>query len=107
MTDQLPDPVRRAIDAAVAGDTDGFLAEFAESGSVDDWGRLFTGHGAIRGWSDNEFIGRQVTLDERGAQVDGPDVTVTAQVGGNGFNGPSNFVFTLDGDRVVLMRITG
>jgi hypothetical protein len=107
MTDQLPEPVRRAIDAALAGDTDGFLAEFPEDGAVDDWGRLFTGHGAIRGWSDNEFIGRQVTLDVRDVKVNGHDVTVTAQVGGNGFNGPSNFVFTLDGDRVMLMRITG
>ena len=104
---QLPEPVRGALEAALAGDTDGFVAPFGESGVVDDWGRLFTGQGSIRGWSDNEFVGRQVTLDVTDVRVDGNDVTVSARVGGNGFNGPSNFVFTVDGDRISLLRITG
>ena len=102
----LPAPVRRAIDAATSGDTAGFLAEFGATGAVDDWGRVFTGPDAIRGWSDAEFIGKQVTLDVTGVDVDGAVVTVTAQVGGQGFNGPSHFAFTVEGDHVSLMRIT-
>jgi hypothetical protein len=63
----LPPPVRSAIDAANAGDTDAFLAAFTPDGVVDDWG--------------------------------------TAQVGGSGFNGPSQFTFTVDGERVSRMTI--
>jgi hypothetical protein len=103
----LPAPVRRAVTAATSGDTDGFLAEFGDTGAVDDWGRVFTGPAAIRGWSDAEFIGKQVTLDVTGVRTDGDVVTISARVGGNGFNGPSDFAFTLDGDRVTMMRITG
>ncbi|GHJ37958.1 nuclear transport factor 2 family protein [Streptomyces sp. TS71-3] len=106
-TAALPAPVRRALDAANNGDTDAFLAVFTEDGAVNDWGREFRGGDAIRGWSDAEFIGKQVTLDVTGTRADGDTVTVSAQVGGSGFNGPSDFAFTVAGDRVSLMRITG
>ena len=39
MTIDLPTPVRAAIDAANANDTDAFLACFPPDGVVDDWGR--------------------------------------------------------------------
>ena len=43
-----------------------------------------------------------------GETVTSDDVTtVTAQVGGSGFNGPSHFAFTVGGGRIHLMRITG
>ncbi|HVV22047.1 MAG TPA: nuclear transport factor 2 family protein [Pseudonocardiaceae bacterium] len=103
----LPGPVRSAVDAANNGDIDGFLALFGEHGSVNDWGRVFTGPAAIRQWSDAEFIGKQVTLDVTGVRTHGDVVTVSAQVGGNGFNGPSDFAFTVDGDHLALMRISG
>jgi len=101
----VPAPVRRLLDAANANDTDAFLACFTGDGTVDDWGREFTGPEAIRGWSDAEFIGKRVTLDVRGAEQDGDTTVVTAEVGGDGFNGPSHFGFDLDGDRVARMTI--
>jgi hypothetical protein len=103
----LPVPVQRAVDAATSGDTDGFLAVFGDTGAVDDWGRVFRGPVEIRRWSDAEFIGQQVTLDVDGVRTDGDVVTISAQVGGNGFNGPSHFAFTVHGDQISLMRITG
>ncbi|PRX96774.1 nuclear transport factor 2 family protein [Allonocardiopsis opalescens] len=103
----LPDPVERALAAANGGDTDGFLAAFAPGGAVDDWGRVFRGPAEIRRWSDAEFIGKRVSLEVTGVRSEGGTTTVSAQVGGDGFNGPSDFAFTLDGDRVSLMRITG
>mgnify|MGYP001599985725 CR=1 FL=1 len=51
--------------------------------------------------------GKQVTLRVTDSRTEGDTTTVSAQVGGNGFNGPSDFVFTLAGDRIALMRITG
>jgi ketosteroid isomerase-like protein len=106
MTTELPAPVQAAVDAANAGDVEAYLDTFSADGAVDDWGRVFRGRAAIREWSDAEFIGKQVVLDVTGMDRSGDTVTITAQVGGNGFNGPSHFAFTLDGDRVSLMRIT-
>jgi hypothetical protein len=106
MSDVVPSPVQRLIDATNAGDTAAFLAVFTEDGAVDDWGRTFRGVDAITGWSDAEFIGKQVTLDITTADVSGQVTTIVAQVGGNGFNGPSTFGFTTAGDRVSLMTIT-
>jgi hypothetical protein len=105
MTIDLPAPVRAAVDAANAGDTDAFLACFPADGVVDDWHRHFRGHDAIRGWSDREFIGVHVTLEVTGVTAHDDDVTVTAQVGGDGFNGPSHFTFRLAGDQVTRMTI--
>jgi SnoaL-like protein len=104
MTD-LPEPVSRLLDAANANDIDAFLASFGPDGVVDDWGREFRGPGAIRGWSDREFIGVNVTLDVTGVTQQEGATTVAAQVGGSGFNGPSHFTFEVDGDRVSRMTI--
>jgi ketosteroid isomerase-like protein len=101
----LPGPVAAAIDAANAGDLDAFLACFTPDGIVDDWGREFRGPDAITGWSDKEFIGVNVSLAVEAAETHGDDTTVTAQVGGDGFNGPSHFTFRLDGDQVARMTI--
>ena len=83
----LPDPVAKLLAAANANDIDAFLAVFTEGGVVDDWGREFVGPVAVRSWSDREFIGRRVKLDIRGIEQDGESTVVTAEVGGDGFNG--------------------
>jgi SnoaL-like protein len=97
--------VASAIDAANRGDTAAFLAAFTPGGVVDDWGREFRGPDAITGWSDKEFIGVDVSLAVEDVETTGDDTTVTAQVGGRGFNGPSHFTFRVDGDRVTRMTI--
>jgi hypothetical protein len=102
---ELPAPVAAALDAANANDTDAFLAAFAADGVVDDWGREFRGRDAIRGWSDREFIGVQVALEVTAVEQRGDETVVSAQVGGNGFNGPSHFAFGVAGDRVARMTI--
>jgi len=103
----LPIPVAAALEAASAGNIEDFLHAFAEDGAVDDWGREFRGHEAIRGWSDAEFIGKRVTLEVTGVRTEDDTTTVSARVGGDGFNGPSDFAFTVAGDRIALMRIAG
>ena len=105
---EVPTAVQNVLDAANAGDTDAFLDAFAAGdGAVDDWGRVFRGRDRIREWSDAEFIGKQVTLEVTGVRSEGATTVVSAQVGGNGFNGPSDFAFEVSGDQVALMRITG
>ncbi|GAB3895453.1 nuclear transport factor 2 family protein [Kibdelosporangium lantanae] len=101
----IPQPVQVLLDAANANDIDAFLAGFTRDGVVDDWGREFTGAERIRGWSDNEFIGKQVSLDVEETVARDGETVITAQVGGNGFNGPSHFSFRVDGDKVSRMTI--
>jgi hypothetical protein len=105
MTD-IPEPVARLLEAANRHDSDAFLACFTEDGAVDDWGREFAGGAAIKGWSDREFIGVNVALEPRETHIgsDG-DVTIAADVRGDGFNGPSHFTFRLRDDLVSRMTI--
>ena len=105
MTSSLEPAVQELLEAANKGDLTGFLATFTEDGIVDDWGREFHGAAAIQGWSDAEFIGKQVTLAVQQVERRGNESVVTAQVGGNGFNGPSHFGFQVSGDRIARMTI--
>lgn len=93
--------------ATEALDTAAFLAAFADHGVVDDGGRTFEGAAAIREWSDAEFIGKRVTLRVTGVHREGPECVVTAIVGGEGFNGPSSFVFRVMGESIGRMTIRG
>lgn len=97
--------MRNAVDAANRGDVEAFLDSFVPTGVVDDWGREFAGPEAIRGWSDAEFIGKQVSLDVTEVERDGGRTVVTAQVGGNGFTGPSHVTFEADGALLARMMI--
>jgi hypothetical protein len=106
MSVSLPAPVQAFFDATNAGDTAAFLAAFAPDGVVDDWGREFHGHEAIRRWSDGENIGVHATFDVTDVTVENGAYVVTATVGGGGFNGPSRFTFQVAGDQVTRMTIS-
>jgi hypothetical protein len=106
MSQEIPAAVQRALDAIDALDNDAFVATFAADGYVNDWGREFRGHDRVRSWSDNEFIGKQVTFTDTHVTVPGNPLTIRTQVGGEGFNGPSHFTFEVQGDAVASMTIT-
>ncbi len=103
--DPIPEPVAAALAAADANDTEAFLDCFAVDGVVDDWGREFRGREEIRGWSDREFIGVRVSLEVTEVVERDGDTVITAQVGGDGFNGPSHFTFRAAGDKLARMAI--
>lgn len=105
MTSPLPLPVQASLDATNAGDPAAFLDTFTPDGAVDDWGRLFEGPARITEWSNNEYIGKNMTLEVSSVEIDGDHVIVIAQVGGDGFNGPSTFTYRLAGDKVSRMTI--
>lgn len=106
MSTAMPEPVDRFISAVNAGDTESFLAFFPQDGVVDDWGRRFVGHDAIKGWSDREFIGAEGRMTVTRIDVNGDEASVDADWRSNHFTGPSRFVFTLRGDQIEQMRIT-
>jgi hypothetical protein len=60
---------------------------------------------AIRGWSDQEFIGVVVRLDVTAVTSRHGETVVTADVGGDGFSGLGHFSFAVDGGRVKRMTI--
>ena len=101
----LPTPVARLVEAVNDGDTEAFLALFPTDGRVDDWGRSFDGHAAIRGWSEREFTGASGTLTPREATIEGDFVTVDADWKSSFYSGDSRFVFVLKGEQVREMRI--
>ena len=102
----LPAPVRRAIDAVNAGDTEAFLAQFTAEGWIDDNGRRFTGHDEMRGWSDRELIGAHTQFEVGGSEPTDGGVAVDIEVASDGFNGYSRFAFELAGEHVSGMAIT-
>ena len=106
MTIALLPPVDALLAAIHRGDVDAFLALFHADGLVNDWGSRYVGHAQIRRWSDREFIGKQVSLAVTGTTISAGEVGISADVGGQGFNGPSHFVFVIDGSRIREMRIT-
>ncbi|HET6483122.1 MAG TPA: nuclear transport factor 2 family protein, partial [Actinoplanes sp.] len=65
----------------------------------------FRGAAKIRGWSDREFIGKQVSLDVDTVRRRGNETVITVTVGGNGYNGPGHFTFKSDGNRISRMMI--
>ena len=105
MSTALPPAVNTLIDAANANDKARFLETFTADGVVDDWGREFVGHQAIAGWSDGEFLGVHVSLAVTGVAHNGEETVITADVGGQGFNGRSHFTFRTDGSLVTRMTI--
>jgi hypothetical protein len=101
-----PAVIAAFVDAVNTGNTAAFLALFAGNGVVNDWGSRYVGHEEIRIWSDRELIGVQATLQITSSEQHGNEASVRAQVGGNGYNGPSRFSFSMDGALVKEMRIT-
>jgi hypothetical protein len=104
---ELDPPIQAMFDATNAGDSDAFLAAFAEDAVLIDWGRTFTGHDQIAGWNANENIGVQSHIETTGVQREGDDVIVGVNVSGNGYNGGGSFAFRTAGGRITRMEIRG
>jgi hypothetical protein len=98
----LPDPINRFVEAVNRGDNE----SFPRNGVVEDSGRRFVGHDAIRRWSDAEFIGAKGHMTVISVEQKENVVNVTADWTSNYFSGPSRFVFVLKDKKIAEMRIT-
>jgi ketosteroid isomerase-like protein len=108
MSHDLEPAIRQMFDATNRGDSDAFLDAFAPDGTVDDWGRTFTGRHEIAGWNDRENIGVHSHIETTSVERDGDAIKVGVAVTGVGYNGGGAFTFTLAGDgRIARMVITG
>lgn len=106
MTDRtVPEPVASFIEAVNAHDEQRFLDAFTSGGAVDDWGRTFTGREAIKGWSDNEFIGANGTLTVEEVSQHDDQIHVVGDWRSTHANGRSAFTFDVAGDQIEKMTI--
>lgn len=105
---KLPGPINDFVEAVNRDDTDSFLAFFPSDGIVDDSGRRFVGHSAIREWSNSEFIGAKGHMTVTGVEQQTKNkVSIIADWVSNYFTGPTRFVFVLKDKRIQELRITG
>jgi hypothetical protein len=85
---------QRFVDATNAEDGPGLLAAFDDEGTVDDFGRLFTGHAQIGEWSNRENIGTHNRITVQRVTDTGGTTLADITVVGNGYNGGGTFAFT-------------
>lgn len=103
----LPSPLDRFVVAVNAGDTPGFLACFAPDAVVDDWGRSFSGHAGVKGWSDHELIGAKGVLTVRSVAEKDGRILLKGHWASTVFTGDSTFDFRIVDGLIRDMRITG
>jgi hypothetical protein len=102
---EIPAAIQHMIDATNAADPDAFVACFTDDAYLEDWGRGFHGHDGVRSWDSTDNIGRQAHFEVVSSRRAGDDWVVTLTVSGNGFNGTSDFRFTVRDDRIARMII--
>lgn len=106
MTDPtIPEPIASFIGTVNQHDEDGFLNAFTIEGTVDDWGRIFTGRDQIKAWSDKEFIGARGTFTPEEVFDNGDELTIIGDWRSNYANGRSRFTFRVDGAKISKMTI--
>jgi hypothetical protein len=105
---ELEPAIQQVFDATNRADSTAFVDAFAADGTIDDWGRTFTGPEAIASWNANENIGVHAHIEPGEVTREGDAIKVAVTVSGDGYNGGGAFTFTLAPDgKVARMVITG
>lgn len=101
----VPPAVQRVIDATNASDHDAFVAAFSPDAVLVDWGKEFDGREGVAAWDESDNIGRGSHFELSAIEADGDEWVATLDVTGGGFNGTSNFRFTIVNDLITRMEI--
>lgn len=101
----LPQAVQRLVSAINSADTDAFVDAFTDDGLVNDWGRVLRGRSGVRSWAISDAIGAGATMTVLSATSDGDTVTTRFAWRSRKFNGESDGIFVLAGDRVASFTI--
>ncbi|MFK3679475.1 nuclear transport factor 2 family protein [Microbacterium sp. NPDC090218] len=102
---ELPAPVRAMVDAINDADTDAFVSAFAPDGFVSDWGTVKAGPAGIRGWADSDAIGAGAKMTVLSATTEGDTTRIRFGWSSSVFNGESDGIFVVDGDRLASFTI--
>jgi len=101
----VPAPVQALIDAINAADTDAFVDAFTADGFVSDWGTVRSGRDGVRSWADTDAIGAGARMTVLSSTADGDTVRIRFGWKSSVFNGESDGVFVIDGDRLASFTI--
>ena len=101
----LPAPVTRFVEAINAADTDAFVAAFTDESFVDDWGRVLRGPEGVRSWAGSDAIGAGAKMTVLSADTADDTVRIRFDWRSRVFNGESDGIFVLDGDRIASFTI--
>ncbi|WP_136050666.1 nuclear transport factor 2 family protein [Microbacterium sp. K36] len=101
----LPAPVQAMVDAINAGDTEAFVAAFTPDGFVSDWGTVKAGADGVRGWADSDAIGAGARMTVLSAATDGDTTRIRFGWSSRVFNGESDGIFVVHGDRLASFTI--
>ena len=107
MSVDLPIPIAIYVDAENRGDAEALAECFAEDAVVRDEGRTIAGLAAIKQWKAETTKKYQPTIEPLASvQKDGRTI-VTNRLTGNFPGSPIEleFVFTLDGNKIVSLDI--
>jgi hypothetical protein len=107
MSVDLPTPIALYITAENRGDTDALSQCFAEHAVVRDEGQTIKGLAAIKQWKAATGKKYQHTIEPLASTEKDGKTIVTNRLTGNFPGSPIEleFVFTLDGDKIVSLEI--
>ncbi len=105
MTISLPAPLKAAVDAINAADTDAFVAAFAPTGLVNDWGRVLNGHDGVRSWAQSDAIGAGAQMTVTEATTTGDVTHIVFDWKSRVFNGRSQAYVTVKDGLITEFRI--
>ncbi len=107
MIDNLPKPIALYIAAENSGDTEALAKCFAESATVRDENQIVEGLDAIKKWKAETKKKYQHTIEALAFTQKADKIIVTNRLTGNFPGSPIEleFVFTLDGNKIVSLEI--
>ena len=100
-----PAPVQRMVDAINDADTDAFVAAFAPDGFVSDWGPVKAGPEGVRAWAGSDAIGAGAQMTVLSAETEGDTTRIRFGWRSSVFNGESDGIFVVAGDRLASFTI--
>ena len=104
---EIPPLIAALRDATNSQDWPAFIALFHDDAVVDDWGSVYRGTQAIKGWSDREMIGAKGTLTITRVVTDKSDViAVDTDWKSSFFSGAGRFTLTVKDGKISELRIS-
>ena len=101
----LPTPVQAMVDAINTADTEAFVAAFAPDGFVSDWGTVKSGPDGVRSWAVSDAIGAGARMTVLSSETDGDTTHVRFGWSSRVFNGESDGIFVVEGDKLASFTI--
>ncbi|MFB7843472.1 nuclear transport factor 2 family protein [Microbacterium sp. NPDC056052] len=102
---ELPAAVQRMVDAINDADTEAFVAAFTPDGFVSDWGTVKAGPEGVRAWAGSDAIGAGARMTVLSADTDGDTTRIRFGWRSSVFNGESDGIFVISGDRLASFTI--